>query len=312
MTPSPRGLQTVGLRATIGVWGWDIDAGPYAAPAPEVLDRQRAIVEAYPSGGLVEGWVTLVGHDLASDALLAGAADLARELGTGMTMHLSPTSSDPERYLERSGRRPVEHLDDLGVLGEHLLIGHGVWLDDAEVDLVLSSGTAIAYCPWAYLRLGQGVFANSRHAEIVERGGRVALGCDAANAGDSIDVLRTAALAAGIARDARLDPTRFGAHEVFALATIGGAEAIGLGDRIGSIEPGKQADLVIHRTDTPGWSPAVRSPRNWCGAPTGAASAMSTSPAGTSSATAGCSPWTPTHCSPRPPTASGACSSEVA
>lgn len=250
-----RGLQAVGLRATIGVWGWDIEVGPYAALAPEVLDRQRAMVEAYPTGGLVEGWVTLVGHDLASDALLGGAADLARELGTGMTMHLSPTSSDPERYLERTGRRPVEHLADLGVLGEHLLIGHGVWLDDAEVDLVLSSRTAIAYCPWAYLRLGQGVVANSRHAEIVERGGRVALGCDAANAGDSIDVLRTAALAAGIARDARLDPTRFGAHEVFALATIAGADAIGLGDRIGSIESGKQADLVVHRTDTPGWTP---------------------------------------------------------
>ena len=134
-----RGLQAVGLRATIGVWGWDIEVGPYAALAPEVLDRQRAMVEAYPTGGLVEGWVTLVGHDLASDASLGGAADLARELGTGMTMHLSPTSSDPERYLERTGRRPVEHLADLGVLGEHLLIGHGVWLDDAEVDLVLSS-----------------------------------------------------------------------------------------------------------------------------------------------------------------------------
>ena len=250
-----RGLATVGLRATIGVWGWDIEQGPYAAPVDEVLERQRALVAAYPAGGLIEGWVTLVGHDLASDRLLAGAADLARELGTGMTMHLSPTSSDPERYLERTGRRPIEHLDDLGVLGHHLLIGHGVWLDDAEVDLVLASGTAIAYCPWAYLRLGQGVFANSRHAEIVERGGRVALGCDAANAGDSIDVLRTAALAAGIARDARLDPTRFGAHEVFELATIAGAEAIGLGDRIGSIEVGKQADVVVHRTDTPGWTP---------------------------------------------------------
>ena len=170
-------------------------------------------------------------------------------------MHLSPTSSDPERYLERTGRRPVEHLADLGVLGRHLLIGHGVWLDDAEVELILSSETAIAYCPWAYLRLGQGVFANGRHAEIVERGGRVALGCDAANAGDAIDILRTAALAAGIARDARLDPTRFGAHQVFELATIAGAEAIGLADRIGSIEVGKQADLVVHRTDTPGWTP---------------------------------------------------------
>jgi 5-methylthioadenosine/S-adenosylhomocysteine deaminase len=248
-------LTAAGLRATLGVWGWDIEEGPFAAPTAEVLERQRAVVDAHPPGGLVEGWVTLVGHDLASDALLAGAAELARELGTGMTMHMSPTSSDPQRYLERTGRRPVEHLDDLGVLGRHLLIGHGVWLDDAEVELVLASETAIAYCPWAYLRLGQGVFANGRHAEIVERGGRVALGCDAANAGDAIDVLRTAALAAGIARDGRVDPTRFGAHQVFELATIAGAEAIGLADRIGSIEVGKQADLVVHRTDTPGWTP---------------------------------------------------------
>ncbi len=250
------GLDATGIRATVGVWGWDIDDGPFTAPAPEVLARQRAVIERYPpAGGLVEGWVTLVGHDLASDELLAGAAELARGLGTGMTMHLSPTSSDPERYLDRMGRRPVEHLAALGVLGRHLLVAHGVWLDDAEVDLILETDTAIAYCPWAYLRLGQGVAANGRHAEIVERGGRVALGCDAANASDSLDILRTAALAAGLARDARLAPTRFGAHQVFELATIAGAEAIGMGDRIGSIEVGKQADLVIHRTDTPGWAP---------------------------------------------------------
>lgn len=248
-------LIDVGLRATLGVWGWDIEEGPFTAPCDEVLDRQRAVVEAYPSGGLVEGWVTLVGHDLASDALMAGAADLAREYGTGMTMHLSPTSSDPERYLERHGRRPVEHLDHLGVLGRHLLIGHGVWLDDSEVELILRTCTAIAYCPWAYLRLGQGVCGQGRHADIVERGGRVALGCDASNAGDSVDILRTAALASGLARDTRVDPTRFGAHQVFELATIAGAEAIGLSDRLGSIEVGKQADLVIHRTDTPGWTP---------------------------------------------------------
>ncbi len=248
-------LHNVGLRATLGVWGWDIEEGPFTAPFDEVLDRQRAVVEAYPAGGLVEGWVTLVGHDLASDQLLAGAADLAREYGTGMTMHLSPTSSDPERYLERHGRRPVEHLEHLGVLGRHLLIGHGVWLDDREVELILESETAIAYCPWAYLRLGQGVCEHGRHADIVERGGRVALGCDASNASDSVDILRTAAVASGIARDMRVDPTRFGAHQVFELATIAGAEAIGLSDRIGSIEVGKQADLVVHRTDTPGWTP---------------------------------------------------------
>jgi 5-methylthioadenosine/S-adenosylhomocysteine deaminase len=83
----------------------------------------------------------------------------------------------------------------------------------------------------------------------------VALGCDATNASDPIDILRTAAVAAGIARDTRIDPTHFGAHQAFELATITGAEAVGMADRIGSIEPGKKADLVIHRTDTPGWIP---------------------------------------------------------
>ena len=195
------GVLAAGLRGTVGTWGWDIEIGPYAAPCDEVLDRQRAVVERFPAGGLVEGWVTLVGHDLASDELLAGASDLARELDTSMTMHLSPTSSDPERYLARTGRRPVVHLDHLGVLGPHLLLAHGVWLDESEIELVLSSRTAIAYCPWAYLRLGQGVTREGRHADIVERGGRVALGCDASNAGDTADILRAAAVAAGIARD---------------------------------------------------------------------------------------------------------------
>jgi 5-methylthioadenosine/S-adenosylhomocysteine deaminase len=249
------GMLAAGVRGTIGTWGWDIEVGPFTAPCDEVLDRQRAVVERFPAGGQVEGWVTLVGHDLASDELLAGASELARTLGTSMTMHMSPTSSDPDRYLERTGKRPVVHLDALGVLGPHLLLAHGVWLDDDEIDLVLSSGTAIAYCPWAYLRLGQGVTRVGRHADIVERGGRVALGCDASNAGDVSDILRAAAAAAGIARDGRVDPERFGAHQAFELATIAGAHAVGMGDRIGSLEPGKQADIVVHRARGWGWSP---------------------------------------------------------
>ena len=250
-----KAMHAVGVRGTVGTWGWDIEEGPFVGTAAEVLDRQRAVVEAFPTGGLVEGWVTLVGHDLASDELLTGAAELARMMGTGMTMHLSPTSSDPESYLARTGRRPVTHLQHLGVLGPNLLLAHGVWLDDEEIDLVLSTRTAIAYCPWAYLRLGQGVTRVGRHAEIVERGGRVALGCDASNAGDVADILRAAALAAGIARDARLEPQRFGAHQAFEMATIAGAEALGMADRIGSLTVGKQADIVVHQASDWGWLP---------------------------------------------------------
>lgn len=250
-----RAMDRLGVRGTIGTWGWDVDDVPFAAPCDEVLDRQRQVVETYPRGGRVEGWVTLVGHNLASDALLAGAADLARKLDTGMTMHISPTSSDPDEYLARTGRRPLLHLHELGVLGPHLLLAHAVWLDDAEIAVLLDSDTSIAYCPWAYVRLGQGVTGQGRHADIVERGGRVALGCDASNAGDLADILRAAALAAALARDTRVDPTRFGADTAFELATIAGAAAVGMSDRIGSLEPGKLADLVVHDTHNVTWTP---------------------------------------------------------
>jgi 5-methylthioadenosine/S-adenosylhomocysteine deaminase len=249
------GITAVGMRATLGTWGWDAGGLPYAGTVDEVLDRQRAVLDGFPTGGLVEGWVTLVGHDLCSDELVVAATELARTRGTGMTMHMSPTPADADAFLTRTGRRPIDHLAELGVLGPHLLIGHGVWLDDREVELVLERDVAIASCPWAYLRLGQGVTRAGRHAEIVRRGGRVALGCDAGNAGDAIDILAAARLASGIARDVAADPMLLGAHQAFELATIAGAEALGMGDRIGSIEVGKQADLVVHRTDTPGWVP---------------------------------------------------------
>lgn len=253
-------MAAVGVRGTIGVWGWDVEDGPFAAPADEVLDRQRAVVERYrpagdPQGGLVEGWVTLVGHGLASDELFAGAAELSRALGTGLTFHMSPSASDPETYLARTGRRPLVHLDRLGVLADNVLIAHGVWLDDAEIDLVLERRTAIAACPWAYLRLAQGVTRAGRHGELVERGGRVALGCDSANAGDTDDILRAASLFSGLAKDGSGDPTRVGADAAFGLATIDGAAAIGMADRIGSVEVGKQADLVVHETTRPGAHP---------------------------------------------------------
>lgn len=235
----------VGVAGTLGSWGSDAAGLPWSAGVADVIARQRDMLGMTAGHERVQGWVTLVGHDLMSDELVAAASDLARDSDTNLTFHLSPSDSDADAYLARTGLRPLVHLDRLGVLGRHVLVAHGVHIDDAELDVLLRSEVALAYCPWAYLRLGQGVTGAGRHADFLERGGRLALGCDAENAGDAVDVLRAAALAAGLAKDVRRQPTRFGAHTALELATITGAEAIGMADEIGSLEIGKRADVVV-------------------------------------------------------------------
>lgn len=248
------GLSRIGIRARVGGWGWDAANVPFGGSAQDVVARQEQIVGSLPSSGLVTGWVTLVGHDLVSDELFIGAAELADRLDVGLTWHMSPGPADAVSYAKRCGRRPIQHLADLGVLSPRLLLGHAVHLDAAELDAVLESGTAVASCPGAYLRLAQGYSSASRHAELIRRGGRLALGCDSHNAGDVPDVLHAAYLLAALERDRDL-PNPIRAETAFAHATIAGAEAIGLGAEIGSIEVDKAADLVVVDATGPGWIP---------------------------------------------------------
>ena len=253
-------MTAVGVRGAIGRWGSDADGLPQSGRVDEVIEAQRDLLEKYPPGGLVEASVTLVGHDLMSDDLVTAAANLAHTTGSRLSFHLSPTPDDAASYLERTGLRPLVHLDHLGVLGPNVLVGHAVHIDDAEMETLVRTGTAVASCPWAYLRLGQGLTKQFAHLDLWRRGGRLALGCDTENAGDAIDGLRAAALFAGLAKDTAADPTAFGAHHAFELLTIAGAEAVGMADRIGSLEPGKAADIVVIDRSGIQWQPPSPDP----------------------------------------------------
>ncbi len=248
------GLRKAGIRARVGRWGWDVADQPFAAPTAQTLAAQEEAITALASDGPVTGWISLVGHDLASDELFAGAAELAARLDVGLTLHMSPSEADSKSYAARSGLRPLEHLRRLGVLGPRLVLGHAVWLDDGELDAVLDSGTAIASCPAAYLRLGQGYARAGRHGEFRRRGGRLALGADSHNAGDSPDVLHAAYLLAALEND-RGSENAIRADQAFGLATIDGANAVGMGALVGSIEVGKAADLAVLEASSLGWMP---------------------------------------------------------
>lgn len=253
-------FDAVGVGGTLGAWGWDVDGGVHAGSVADVLDRQRMTIELTRDHPRVDGWVTLVGHDLASDDLFGAASELAVEAGTGLTFHMSPSRADARSYLARTGRRPLHHLAELGVLGPHVLVAHAVHVDDHEIDVLLDHDVAVASCPWAHLRLGQGVTGSFHHPRLLHHGGRVALGCDSENAGDAVDVLLTARLFAGLARDTGADAAVASSRQALRLATIDGARALGMGDEIGSLEPGKRADVVVVDTTGPTWTPHADDP----------------------------------------------------
>jgi cytosine/adenosine deaminase-related metal-dependent hydrolase len=195
---------------------------------------------------LVTGHVCVNGLGTASEALLVEARRRADAAGTILNMHhaysLADTAADRERY----GRDPLVHLADVGVLGRNVTLAHANHLTDAECDLVLEHGTSLVWAPAASMLWGHGGTLHGRHAELVRRGANVVLGSDSANWSNDLDLFRQADIALLTARDAHEDRTYLGAGDVLWMATRGGARAAGLEDRVGSLEVGKRADLVVH------------------------------------------------------------------
>ena len=195
-----------------------------------------------------------------SDELVQKASNLAKDNLTNLTFHLSPHAGEVSQYLEKTGMRPIDYISQLGVLGSHVLIGHAVHINDSELETLIRSKTAIASCPWAYLKLGQGITKFGRHPEFLSKGGRLSLGCDTENAGDNKDLLLTARLFSGLMQEAKLKLDKPASHYALELITIGGAEALGLKEEIGSIEIGKRADVVLIDTSGPSWQPLAPDP----------------------------------------------------
>ena len=208
-----------------------------------------------PPGGMVEAFVTLVGHDLMSDELVAGASELARGGARCSRSTSPPNATTGGRTSPAPAPRHWSISTASACSARTSLLAHAVHLDDDELDVALSSGSAIACCPWAYLRLAQGITVGGRHLEYRRRGGRLALGCDAETRRTPSTALRAAALFVGLERERSTDPRSITAADGLALVTSAGAEAVGMGDRIGSLEPGRQADIVLHDTSGPQWVP---------------------------------------------------------
>jgi 5-methylthioadenosine/S-adenosylhomocysteine deaminase len=174
-------------------------------------------------------------------SLLERVARLSRERGVMVHTHASENRAEIEIVERETGRRNVEYLDELGLAGAHVVLAHCVWLNENEMEILSRTGTHVAHCPSSNLKLGSGV---ASVPEMLERGISVSLGADGAACNNRLDMfteMRTAALI----QKAVKGPEALPALTVLRMATIGGARALGLDDRLGSIEKGKIADLVL-------------------------------------------------------------------
>ncbi|SMF22842.1 amidohydrolase [Streptomyces sp. Amel2xC10] len=177
---------------------------------------------------------------------------LAREFGALVHIHAAENATEVATVEVKYGKRPVELLDSLGLLGPDVLLAHAVDLTGPEIAALSRTGTAVAHCPVSNLKLGCGIAPVPR---LLSAGVTVGLGTDGAVSSNSLDVLGAVRQAA-LVHKAGGDPTAVGAEQAVRMATIEGARALGLGDRLGSLEVGKRADLVVLDLAAPHLRPA--------------------------------------------------------
>lgn len=180
-----------------------------------------------------------------SPEMLKKAKRLADEYDTLLTLHASEMDYELAYFRETVQKTPVEFLKDLGLLGPRLLAAHCIHLTENDIRLLAESGTAVSHCIGSNTKAGKGV---APVRALLEAGVKAGLGTDGASSGNTLDLFTQFRLFASFHKTENHDRSLFPAAEIVALGTKGGARALGMEREIGSLEPGKKADLILVET----------------------------------------------------------------
>ena len=235
-----RAYLDTGLRAIVGLIVIDFPTR-YGAGPDDYLARGLASRDRFRDEPTLRFSLAPHAPYTVGDAALLRVAALAEELDLGIHTHLHETRSEIAEHLSAHGCRPLARLHRLGLLSSRLAAVHAVHLADTEIALLAHHGASVVHCPASNLKLASG-FAPA--ARLLAAGVNVALGTDGAASNNRVDLLSETRLASLLAKGVSGDASAWDAHASLRAATLGGARALGLESRIGSIEPGKQADLT--------------------------------------------------------------------
>lgn len=237
--------STAGIRMAAGIVALEFPT-PYAADAQDYLRKGLDARDALRDEPLVHFSLAPHAPYTVGDDTFRHIAMLAGQLDLPIHIHVHETAHEVAESLATHGRRPLERLDALGITGPGLAAVHAVHLSDSDIALLARHGASVVHCPTSNLKLASGI---ARTRDLIAAGVNVALGTDSAASNNRLDLWSELRLAALLAKGSSGDATAIDAHQALAMATINGARALGLAHLIGSLEPGKMADLCAVRLD---------------------------------------------------------------
>jgi 5-methylthioadenosine/S-adenosylhomocysteine deaminase len=197
----------------------------------EVAGAEDVLPGTFPHGAYTVGPENLVAAKRVADAH-----------GGLFCTHAAETRAERAEIEQRYGRSVIRHLDALGLLDARTVLAHCVWLDDEEIGILARTGASVAHNPVSNLKLASGI---ARVPDMLKAGVRVTVGTDGAISGNDLDMWLALRLAATLHRAAALDATAVTTAQALRMVTLDGAAALGAADRIGSLEPGKLADMIL-------------------------------------------------------------------
>ena len=237
--------QLAGMRAALGLIVVEFPSA-YASDPEDYLAKGLALRDRCGEQPLVSFCLAPHAPYTVSDATFRRLAVIAGEIEIPLHIHLHETEDEIARSLKEHGVRPLERLRRLGLVGPGLIAVHAVHLEDDEIALLARHGGKVVHCPSSNLKLASGF---ARVAAIARAGVVLSLGTDGAASNNRLDLMEEMRLAALLAKAVARDATALPAHAALRAATLGGAIALGLEARIGSIVPGKEADLAAVRLE---------------------------------------------------------------
>lgn len=229
-----------GIRAAVGLILIDFPTA-WAKNAEEYIEKGLALHEAMRHEPLITTPFAPHAPYTVSDKPLSKISTLADELELPIHMHLHETKHEVQQAVAQSGSRPLQHLADLGLLSPAFIGVHMTQIDAGEIEIYAQTGAHIVHCPESNLKLASGFCPIE---QCLKAGINVALGTDGAASNDDLDMfgeMRTAAL---LAKAVAGDASAVSAATALRMATLNGAKALGLAQEIGSLQPGKAADIV--------------------------------------------------------------------